>query len=43
MTGSTVGLLNNNTANAAFRTLDQPSGTLYFGARLNVVRWVDRG
>lgn len=33
-------LRNNNTDNASTRTLDQPAGTVYFGARSNGAAWV---
>lgn len=36
-------LRNNNTDHACERTEDQPSGTLYFGARVNGARWFFRG
>lgn len=32
-------LRNNNQANAAVRTIDEPAGTMFFGARLNTVLW----
>lgn len=35
-----VELLNNTSANAASRDASPPAPTLYFGARLNTVRWV---
>lgn len=35
-----VELLNNTSANAARRDLAVPGPTLYFGARLNTMRWV---
>jgi DNA (cytosine-5)-methyltransferase 1 len=34
------GLRNNTNANASVRTLDEPTGTLFFGHRLNNVSWV---
>jgi DNA (cytosine-5)-methyltransferase 1 len=39
--GPTVGwvMRNNNTANACVRRLDEPAGTLYFGARSNAVEF----
>lgn len=36
-------LRNNNTANAASRTLDQPAPTLYFGGRSNYCAWEEMG
>jgi DNA (cytosine-5)-methyltransferase 1 len=32
-------LRNNNQANAAVRSVDEPAGTVFFGARLNTVVW----
>lgn len=41
-TGEQWVLRNDNQANAAVRALDEPAGTLFFGARCNDVSWVLR-